>query len=119
MIKMGSKELIESLKKSAADRLAAMRDEAEAEALKIQEDADRKIELMRSHYRHLLSAEAEARTAEIKALARANARRLLLNAEKNIERRCFRVAVSCLHVLRDENYTEVFDYLASELPPLE
>lgn len=113
---MGSKELIESIKKSAAERLAAMRADAEADALKIREEAERRIELIRSHYKLLLETEAEAGTAEVTASARVHAGRILLDAERKIEKRCFKAAVSNLYRLRDEGYAEVFGRLASEIP---
>lgn len=116
---MGCKELIESLRKAADKSIQEIRREAEREAEKIRTDALSRIESLRSRYAHMVSFEARQQAERLLAEAEKKARAVRLAAEKAFSDRCLSIATSSLHALRVKGYGEVFNRLASELPPLE
>ncbi len=113
---MSCKELIESLRKTADERVRLLQEEAEREARAIKADLSRRLEERRADA--IRMQEAARRDAAAQALSSANvrARLLRLSAEQALSARLRDAAGSCLAVLRDAGYDAVFEKLARELP---
>lgn len=115
---MGCKELIESLRKSADDKIRSLGQEAEAEAERIKAEISRRIEKIRENDARMLSSKAGEKTEKILWDANNTARMHRLSAEKALSDRAFSLALSSLRQLRNEKYEEVFEKIVRELPPL-
>lgn len=115
---MSCKELIDSLKKAADERVLLMRQEAEREAGAAKADVARRLELLRNEAR---TKEAAAqRDANAQALSAANnrAREIRLMAGKELSSRLLAAAASSLPGLRKAGYEAAFGKLSRELPAL-
>ena len=115
---MSCRELIDSLRKGADERVLSMRREAEQEAGAARADAALRLEQRRDdagRKRELARREAVAR-----ALSTANnrARSIRLSAEQTLSVRLKDTAAASLAALRDDGYEAVFGKLAGELPAL-
>ncbi len=115
---MGCDELIESLRKSAAERVRAIWTEAEGQAEEVKADILHKIELMRGEYAGKLAGSIEEETSRILLEAHSKARMIRLSAESFISKRLFSRALTLLTRLRDEGSENLFGRFARELPPL-
>jgi vacuolar-type H+-ATPase subunit E/Vma4 len=115
---MGCKELIESLRHSADERIQSVGQEAESEAEKIKSEVSAKIAGIRERYAGIHSSEVREKTVQIFSEANNRARLVRLDAEKALAERLFSLALSLLPELRKEEYRTVFMALARELPPL-
>jgi V/A-type H+-transporting ATPase subunit E len=115
---MGSRELIEALRKAADERVKAVWQEANSEADKVRAEVSRKLDQLRENCARMESAGARAALAS--ALAEANNRTRIarLTAEKTISDRLFSAASLSLGRLRDDTYPGMFKKLAQELPSL-
>jgi V/A-type H+-transporting ATPase subunit E len=115
---MGCKELIESLRRAADERIRLMWKEAEAEADKIRAEVSHRLDQLRESSSRTESLAATA--AQVAAVSEANnrSRTNLLTVEKALSDRLFSVALSSLHRLRNSGYQEAFGKMAWELPPL-
>lgn len=115
---MGCKELIEALQRTRDEKIAAIWNEAKAEASKLRAEADERIEAARRSLE--TGFEAAAGKAAGRALYRAQgeARKILLGAERDITERLFAVAKSLLPELRRIDRERIFELLLRELPPL-
>jgi V/A-type H+-transporting ATPase subunit E len=115
---MGSRELIESLRKAADERVKAVWREANCEADQARAEVSRKLDQLRENCARMESA--GARAALVSALAEANNRTRItrLTVERTISERLFSAAVLSLGRLRDDAYPETFEKLAQELPTL-
>ncbi len=115
---MSCKELIDSLRKAADERILSMKQEAEREAGAARADVARRLEERRDDARR--KQEASARDAALRALSEANnrARAMRLSAEQALSGRLREAALSALASLRETGYEAVFEQLARELPAL-
>ncbi|HAK59322.1 MAG TPA: hypothetical protein DCO77_02920 [Nitrospiraceae bacterium] len=115
---MGSRELIESLRKAADEKIQAIQQDAETETRKIKAEAVRRKDELRQDYARVQSAEAEEYGRARLAEANSRARALRLAAEQALAQRLQAAARSSLHSLRGTGYPGIFAALAQELPPL-
>ena len=113
---MGYKELIGSLRKESEEKVLLIWQEAEAEAEKIRAEAREKIQKMRKQYDRIQASAVKEQTEGILAEADKRARMIKLSAEKSLADRLYLIAVSSLHLLRNEGYKTVFKALIQELP---
>jgi V/A-type H+-transporting ATPase subunit E len=114
---MGCKELIDSLRKSADDKIRSLWQEAEAGAERIKAETSRRIEEIRVNDARMLSSKAGEKTEKILWDANNAGRMQRLSAEKALSDRVFSLALSSLRQLRNEKYKEVFEKIVHELPP--
>lgn len=115
---MGSRELIESLRKTANERFIAVRRDAEAEAQRIRDEVVRKIEGARQEQKVRQAVEEREKSMKILSEAGNRVRVARLTAEKRTSERFFSLTLSSLKQLRDEGYRDIFSSLVKELPPL-
>ncbi len=115
---MGCKELIESLRRAADERIKLIWQETEGEAERVREEATHKLDQLRENCSRTESLAITA--AEVSAVSEAKnrSRTYLLKAEKALSDRLFSVAHSSLPRLRNSDYRDVFEKMARELPPL-
>lgn len=115
---MGCKELIESLRRVADEKIIAIWSEAEGEADRIRADAARSVERLRADSERKKSLAAGEKSLRALSDANSAARMRRLAAEKEVSDRLFALAADSLARLRDSGYRDVFKALARELPPL-
>lgn len=115
---MSCKELIESLKKAADERVSQLWSETEAEAGRIQADQAGRLEQLRQgvKQKQTIMAAERINRAISEANSRARVQRLL--AEKALSERLYAMARSSLPLLRNGAYDALFEALVRELPPL-
>ncbi|HUI67278.1 MAG TPA: V-type ATP synthase subunit E [Nitrospirota bacterium] len=115
---MGSKELVESLRRAADERIKLIWQETEGEAEKVREEVSHKLDQLRENCSRTASLAVTA--AQVSAVSEANnrSRTRLLTAEKALSERLYSVALSSLLRLRGSDYREVFGRMARELPLL-
>ncbi|HET6516558.1 MAG TPA: V-type ATP synthase subunit E [Thermodesulfovibrionales bacterium] len=113
---MGYRELIESLRKAADERVRSIWQEAETEAEKIRNEGTRKAAQVRDEYAAMEGTEAEATGSAVIFDALNRSRMYRLTSEKRLSDRLFALAASCLSPLRDEGYGENFEVIVKELP---
>ncbi len=115
---MSCKELIESLRKAAGDKVKALRSEAEAEADKVRAGLGSRIEQLQretARKQQLLIGEETVRAA---SEANRRSRVIGLSAEQKLSERLYEAAVALLPSLRKKGYEKMFAALARELPAL-
>ncbi len=115
---MGCKELIESLRKVADDKILAVWNEVEREAEKIKGEVSQKVEQTRSEFERKKSAAAGEKIARALSDANSAVRARRLAMEKEVSERLFSLALASLAKLRNSGYPEAFKVMARELPPL-
>jgi V/A-type H+-transporting ATPase subunit E len=115
---MGSRELIESLRKGGDEKIRQMWKEAESEADAVRADAVRQTAVVREKHAKRLAAAADDARGSVLSGAEREARALRLQAEKKLSERLFTLARSQLKELRDHHYRNVFTMLAEEIPGL-
>jgi len=115
---MGSKELIESLRRAADERIRLIWKDAEGEASKAKAEVSRRLDRIRESSARTESLAATA--AQVAAVSVANnlSRKHMLKAERALSDRLFSVALSSLPRLRNSGYGVAFEKMAQELPPL-
>jgi len=116
---MSCKELIESLRQRADERVSKLWADAEGEAGVARADVARRLGQLRADgEKHLAAA---TRAAEVKALSEANnrARAVRLSAEQELARRLRAIATALLSTLRTGGYETAFGRMAREIPALE
>ena len=115
---MSCRELIDSLKKAADERVLLMRQEAEREAGAAKADVARRLEQRRDEAKRREAV--VQRDANARALSAANnrARGIRLSAEKELSARLEAAAASSLPALRKAGYETAFEKMARELPVL-
>ena len=116
---MGSKELIESLRRAADERIRLVWKEAEGEADKIRAEVSHKLDLLRENSSRTESLAATGAQVAAVSVANNRSRTNLLKAERALSDRLYSVALSSLHRLRNSGYQEAFGKMAQELPPLD
>jgi len=115
---MSCKELIDSLKKAADERVLLMRQETEREAGAVKADVARRVGHLRDEAKGKeAAAQRDANTQALSA-AISRAREVRLLAEKELSARLEAAAVSSLTALRKADYETVFGKMARELPAL-
>jgi len=115
---MGSKELIESLRRAADERIRLIWKDAEGEAEKIRAEVSHRLDLLHESSSRTESLAATAVQVAAVSVANNRSRAHLLKAEKELSDRLFSVALSSLPRLRSSGYQEAFGKMAQELPPL-
>jgi len=115
---MGCKELIESLRRAADERIKLIWQETEGEAERVREEVSHKLEQLRENCSRTESLAVTAAQVAAVSEAKNRSRTCLLTAEKALSDRLFSVALSSLPRLRGSDYREVFGRMARELPPL-
>jgi vacuolar-type H+-ATPase subunit E/Vma4 len=115
---MSCKELIESLRKAADERVLLMRQEAEREAGAAKTDVARRLGQLRDDVK--VKQAAARRDANAQALSAANnrAREIRLVAEKELSARLKSAAALALPALRKAGYEAAFGKMVRELPAL-
>jgi V/A-type H+-transporting ATPase subunit E len=115
---MSCKELIESLRKTADERIRLLQRETEREAGAVKADVARRLEQLRSDMG--TKQAASGREAIVQALSAANnqARVIRLAAEKKLSARLQIIAAASLRALRKVDYEAAFGKMARELPAL-
>lgn len=115
---MGSRELIESLRRASEESIRHFRKDAEQEAEAMQDSLSKQIAELRKHYAdELVAAENEESRRGI-AEAGSRVRAIKLAAEKTLADRLFSIARESLTQLRHDGYQALFEKLARELPAL-
>jgi len=115
---MGCKELIESLRRAADERIKLIWQETEGEAERVKEEVTHKLDQLRENCSRTEALAVTAAQVSAVSEAKNRSRTYLLMAEKALSDRLFSVAQSSLPRLRDSDYREVFGKMAGELPPL-
>jgi len=115
---MSCKELIDSLKKAADERVLLMRQEAEQEAAAAKADVARRLEQRRDEAKRREAAAQRDANAQALSAANNRAREIRLMAEKELSARLEAAAVSSLPALRNTGYETAFGKMARELPAL-
>jgi V/A-type H+-transporting ATPase subunit E len=113
---MSCKELIESLRKAAGERIKILWADAEAEAGTLHAAAGERLEQLRKEMERKQVLEAGQRSARAEADANRRSRVISLSAEKELSDRLYAEALSMLGSLRGEAYDSIFEALARELP---
>jgi vacuolar-type H+-ATPase subunit E/Vma4 len=113
---MGYQELIASLRKEGAEKVKALHQETRAESEKIQDEAAEMIAELREEFRVKEEALEKSREERSLSAAQRTVRAIRLEAEANLADRLSGLALTCLHVLRQDNYEKTFEMLVHELP---
>jgi vacuolar-type H+-ATPase subunit E/Vma4 len=115
---MSCKELIDSLKKAADERVLLMRQEAEREAGAAKADVARRLEQRRDEAKKKEAAAQRDAITQALSAASNRAREIRLSAEKELSARLEAAAASSLPALRKAGYETAFGKMARELPVL-
>ncbi len=113
---MGCEELIASLKKEAEEKIREIWRGVEEEAGKTRTGFSLRLEALREANASGNSSESDRMKILLDAQYRARTIRLI--SEDRLSARLYTLAVSSLHLLREEGYEDIFHKLALELPPL-
>lgn len=114
---MGSRELIEALRREGEDKVHSIWQEAEAEAGRIRRDSSGRISQIRDNCIRAQSRAVGEQDETILLEADRRARMIRLSAEKELSERLHTAAINALALLREKRYPAVFDALVHELPP--
>jgi V/A-type H+-transporting ATPase subunit E len=115
---MGYMELIASLRKAGQDKIRQIWSEVETEAENIRGETSEKLDKIKKDYGKKQDEAVKLQEEEVVSEADKKARIIKLSSEKIISDRLFKVAVSCLHELRNERYKSLFASLVNELPTI-
>lgn len=115
---MGSRELIESLWKSAREKARGYHAEAEEVARKYEKELMAGKEALRTEYEQDVLINTVSRSASITAAARKTAMKERLLAEKDVADRLLDLARSSLPSLGAQDREGIFSSLVRELPDL-
>jgi len=115
---MGCRELIESLRSVAEEKTIAIWREARQEAEKTRAETSLGIQRLREENDRKRSVAAATLKAVVLSGTEARARMRLIEAERELSKRLFSLAISLLGWLRRDGYDEAFGGLAQELPGL-
>ncbi len=114
---MSCKELIDSLKRAADERVRQLWSDAEAEAAKMRADSGSRLQVLREETAKKQAAASTDQLSRSVSEAKNRARTLRLSAEKELSARFYKVAKSLLLSLRARTSEATFKALADELPP--
>jgi vacuolar-type H+-ATPase subunit E/Vma4 len=115
---MSCKELIESLRKAADERVLLMRQEAEREAAAAKADVARRLGRLRDDVKGKQAAARREANAQALSTANNRAREIRLMAEEELSIRLKSAAALSLPTLRKDGYESAFGNMARELPAL-
>ncbi len=115
---MGSRELIESLRRAGEESILLLRKDAEQEAEAMQASLSKRIAELSRHYADELAAAENEESRRARAEAGSRVRAIRLAAEKTLSDRLFSIVHASLAQLRNDGYPAVFEKLAQELPAL-
>jgi vacuolar-type H+-ATPase subunit E/Vma4 len=115
---MGSRDLIESLRKAGEEKTEFIRRESEQALAALRAKAERALEELEQECRIKLSTIADEEARNAAADANTRARAIRLDAEGALSVRLRSLAWLSLSQLRDADYPTVFQKLARELPAL-
>ena len=115
---MGSRELIESLRRAGEENIRLLRKDAEQEAEAMQASLSRQIAELSRHYADELAAAGNEETRLASAEAGSRVRSIRLAAEKTLSDRLFSIVHASLAQLRNDDYPAIFEKLVQELPAL-
>jgi vacuolar-type H+-ATPase subunit E/Vma4 len=115
---MGSRELIESLRRAGEESIRLLRKDAEQEAEAMRTSLSEKIAELRKHYADELAAAENGDSRRALAEAGSRVRAIKLAAEKTLSDRLFSIARASLTQLRQDGYPAIFEKLARQLPAL-
>jgi V/A-type H+-transporting ATPase subunit E len=113
---MGYKELIEAIKEEGERIIKTLKAEAGKKADIIEGEKESRIMEIRRGYEERYNAEAEKRRGLILREAEKEAIAIRLQAEEELSRRLFRIALGLIPCLRKENYGKIFEKLLKEIP---
>jgi len=115
---MGSKELIESLRKTSEEKIKQVWKDAENDGAAVRSEVARKLAQLRENCARKESLAVT--NAQIAAVSDANnrSRAVLLATERALSERLMSLGRSILPQLRNAAYEEIFGKLAQELPSL-
>jgi vacuolar-type H+-ATPase subunit E/Vma4 len=115
---MGCKELIESLRRAADEKIVSIWNEAEGEADKVKSDITQKVDQVRADFERKKSWAVGEKIVRALSDANGTARTRRFAAEKEVADRLFSLATASLATLRNSGYHEVFKAMVRELPSL-
>jgi vacuolar-type H+-ATPase subunit E/Vma4 len=115
---MGSRELIESLRRTGEESIRLQRNEAEQEVAALQASLSGQIADLRRRYAEELAAAEREESRRALADAGSRIRAIKLDAEKKLSDRLLSIAGTSLTQLRQNGYSAVFEKLVKELPLL-
>ena len=113
---MGCKELIESLRAAASERVNAVWSEATAEADSARTACAQKIEQAKEESGRVIATGVALIRAQAVQEARAKERSLRLAADRKLAELLYSIAISRLNRVRERNYDATFQALVEELP---
>lgn len=113
---MGCKELIESLRAAASERVDAVWSEASAEADTAREACAQKIDRAKEEAGRIMAAKVALIRSQALLEARSKERGLRLAAHRKLADLLYSIAGSRLRMLRECNYDRTFQAMAQELP---
>jgi len=113
---MGYQELIASLRTEGEEKIKEIRDNAQADADKINAETADAIARIREEFREKQDTLGKHQEDNVLSSARDKARIIWLEAEQSLSERLFGLAQSCLDELRNDDYEKVFNSLCSEIP---
>jgi vacuolar-type H+-ATPase subunit E/Vma4 len=113
---MGCKELIESLRTAASERVDAVWSEASAEADTARAACAQKIVQAKEEAGRIMAAKVGLIRSQALLETRSKERGLRLGADRKLADLLYSIAVSRLRMLRDHEYGAVFQAMVQELP---
>jgi V/A-type H+-transporting ATPase subunit E len=113
---MGCKELIESLRAAASERVDAVWSEASAEADKARAACVQKIDQAKKDAGRTMTTRVDLIRSQSLLESRSKERNLRLAADRQLADRLYSIAASRLRMLPDREYDAVFQALVQELP---
>jgi V/A-type H+/Na+-transporting ATPase subunit E len=113
---MGCKELIESLRAAASERVNAVWSEADAEADNARAACAQKIEQAKEEAGRIMEVKVSLIRSQTLLETRKKERSMRLVADKKLADFLYSIAASRLRILRDREYDAGFQVLAQELP---
>ena len=115
---MDCDELIKSLWMRAEGKIQTIQREAKEEAARTEREIELKITSLREEYEKTVTVESEKRAEHILSDAQNKVRLMTISNNRKLSDRLYRLTRSSLGFLRKEEYPNVFNALALELPPL-
>ena len=113
---MGCKELIESLRAAASERVDAVWSEASAEADNARAACAQRIDQAKEEAGRIMAARVALIRSQALLETRSKERGLRLAADRKLADLLYSIAASRLRMLRDREYEAVFQALVQELP---
>ncbi len=115
---MSCRELIESLRKAADERVRLLWQEAESQADAARADVARRLDQVRADIDRKKAAAARDKSIQLESEAKSRARILRLSSERALADRLRQTAAASLPALRKGAYENAFGKMTRELPDL-